>query len=78
MKRKPTDKRWVMRCDTFSPSGKRCKTEGEPSPKQPELGQYAQAGWFIGKVFGDMCPKCLAAGYQPSSEPHQLMKETTK
>ena len=69
------DKRWVMRCDTYHPSGKRCTTEGEPSPHQPDLKIYVDAGWFIGKTWGDMCPRCLASGYVPPAEPHRLMQD---
>jgi len=66
------DKRWVMRCDCWHADhgidkGKllRCRTEGEPHPKQPDLGQYAEAGWFIAETAGDRCPACLALGHTP-------------
>lgn len=72
------DKRWVMRCDCWHPDHGmdgavllRCGTEGDPSPTQPPLRQYREAGWFIGKTSGDKCPDCLAAGHlpHPDAEP---------
>ena len=65
------DKRWVMRCDCWHAdhgtdgTGRllRCHTEGEPHNSQPELQQYADAGWYIAKVHGDLCPDCLSAGH---------------
>lgn len=78
LKPRPKDKRWVMRCDVIHPSGMRCKTEGEPSPLQPDLDQYAEAGWYIAAVHGDICPNCLTSGYQPSAAPHPLMSRSTQ
>lgn len=76
-KRKPKDKRWVMRCDVglFDSSRKRCETESEPSWAQPELWQFAAQGWYIAKLHGDMCPVCLAAGERPPTRslPHPVM-----
>ncbi len=67
------DKRWVMRCDVTKQSGRRCTTQGEPSRTQPPLADYAAAGWFIAELHGDVCPKCLANGYQPWTTPHPSM-----
>jgi hypothetical protein len=63
-------KRFVMRCDVISPSGRRCKTESEPAPSQGDLPleRFRDEGWFVAKVHGDICPKCLALGYEPRSE----------
>jgi hypothetical protein len=69
------DRRWVMRCDVERPDGSRCRTEGEPSRTQPPLEDYAAAGWFIALVHGDVCPACLARGYEPRSAPHSAMAE---
>ena len=68
------DRRWVMRCDVERANGSRCPTEGEPSRDQPPLEDYAEAGWFIANLHGDICPDCLAKGYQPSREPHPVMR----
>lgn len=73
--KRPRDKRWVMRCDVIHPSGQRCRTEGEPSPTQPDLETYSGQGWYIAAVHGDICPACLAAGYVPSAAPHPLMSK---
>jgi hypothetical protein len=70
------DRRWVMRCDVRRADDSRCPTEGEPSREQPPLEDYAGAGWFIAKVHGDICPDCLAKGYQPRSEPHPAYSAT--
>lgn len=69
-KPKPVDKRWVMRCDVIHPSGKRCTTTSPPAAHQSELPleRYRDAGWFVAKVHGDICPICLTAGYLPRSE----------
>jgi hypothetical protein len=68
-KKKPVDKRFVMRCDVISPSGRRCTTESEPVVRQSELPleRFIAEGWFVAKVHGDICPKCLALGYEPRS-----------
>jgi hypothetical protein len=74
MKKKPVDKRWVMRCDVgIFDTRKRCTTESEPSVGQPELWQFASQGWFIAEKFGDACPACLHAGYTPKDTPHRVM-----
>lgn len=67
MKKKPVDKRWVMRCDVISPSGRRCKTTSEPELSQADLplDRFQDEGWFVARNFGDLCPSCLAAGYLP-------------
>ena len=76
------DKRWVMRCDCWQDHGVdrtkgavllRCPTEGEPSIEQPELKQYAEAGWFIAELSGDRCPDCLARGHNPTTAPYPLL-----
>lgn len=48
------DQRWVMRCDE-------CTTVSDPRPKQDDLplSEFAAAGWFIAKIFGDQCPVCV-------------------
>lgn len=68
----PKDKRWVMCCDE---SG--CITKSEPSVEQQPLEQFVASGWFIGWTFGDVCPKCLAAGVVPTDAPHKLMGGTS-
>lgn len=67
----PKDKRWVMRCDQTG-----CTTQSEPSFQQQSLDHFAANGWFIAKTFGDVCPKCLAAGVVPTDAPHKLMEAT--
>jgi hypothetical protein len=70
MKRKPVDKRWVMRCDVRkSGSGTRCTTESEPAANQGDLppSMFRDQGWFIAIRFGDICPSCLASGVVPKS-----------
>lgn len=73
-KKRPKDKRWVMRCDVgFWGDGERCQTVSEPSVSQPELWQFVAQGWFISKHYDDICPVCLAAGVTSIQEPHPLM-----
>lgn len=45
---------------------------------QPPLSDYARDGWFIADFHGDVCPSCLAKGYQPMSRPHEVMSETAE
>lgn len=75
----PVDRRWVMRCDAYMFSGgrKRCPTVSEPSWGQPPLWHFVMDGWFIAAKHGDICPACLAEGYEPSDEPHSLMLRFT-
>lgn len=65
-----TDRDWVMVCDQGG-----CTTRSEPFPKQPPLDMFRERGWFIAKLFGDICPTCLARGVQPAAkvEPHRVM-----
>jgi len=71
-KRKPVDRRWVMRCDlnSFGPDA-RCTTESEPRRDVNDLSleRFAAEGWFIAEKHGDLCPKCLAEGHVPSCAP---------
>ena len=75
-KKKPVDKRWVMRCDVglFSSTRERCATESEPCVKQPELWQFAAQGWLISARYSDVCPVCAAEGATLTSEPHRVME----
>ncbi|MBF5002367.1 hypothetical protein IRT45_35205 [Nocardia sp. BSTN01] len=54
------DRNWVMVCDR---SG--CSTHSEPFPQQPPLDMFQERGWFIAKLFGDLCPTCLEQGARP-------------
>lgn len=73
-KKKPVDKRWVMRCDGgFWSGAERCETVSEPSVKMPELWQFVAQGWWVSAKYDDICPVCLAAGVKPTQEPHRLM-----
>lgn len=74
-KRKPVDRRWIMRCDAglFSGTRKRCETVSEPSWSQPPLWHFVMDGWFIAAKHGDICPACIAEGYKPTDDPHPLM-----
>lgn len=65
----PKDRRWVMRCDETG-----CTTKSQPSVQQPPLEDFAAAGWFIAKTFGDVCPVCLAEGVTPTDTPHMSME----
>lgn len=80
-KKKPVDKRWVMRCDVglFGRAGQstRCATESEPSVRQPELWQFAAEGWFVADKHGDVCPVCVAAGIEPWDQPNRVMANIT-
>ena len=45
---------WTWRCD-------RCGREESLSREQsglPEVEQMRQRGWFIARLFGDLCPEC--------------------
>jgi len=79
LKKKPIDKRWVMRCDVglFDSTRTRCTTESEPSWSQPELWQFAAQGWFIADKHGDVCPVCIAEGILPKDKPHRIMAGAT-
>jgi len=70
MKKKPVDKRWVMRCDVnqFGTS-KRCTTQCEQQPNQSDLpaSLFIGQGWFMAARYGDICPACLASGVVPKS-----------
>jgi hypothetical protein len=58
------DPRWVMVCDQEG-----CATKSEPFPNQPDLQLFQERGWFAAKLWGDICPACLARGVQPKGEP---------
>lgn len=59
---------WSMVCDQDG-----CDTRSEGFPGQPDLELFQQRGWFIAKLFGDICPTCLAKGIRPgpSVEPYR-------
>ncbi|AHH16563.1 hypothetical protein NONO_c17630 [Nocardia nova SH22a] len=58
-----TDRRWVMKCDQ---SG--CATRSEEFPREPPLAEFQNRGWFIAKLWGDICPDCLARGVRPTAK----------
>lgn len=60
-------KKWRMFCDND-----RCSTRSESFDREPPLSLFAERGWFIAKLFGDLCPTCLADGVKPTAEPHSL------
>jgi hypothetical protein len=74
-KKKPRDKRWVMRCDYGDGvrGAQRCTTASEPFEWQPPLELFVERGWFIAKLSGDRCPACLALGRHEGIEPSPLM-----
>lgn len=53
-------RQWVMRCDQ-----KGCTTRSETFPTQPDLELFRDRGWYVAKVYGDVCPTCLAKGIVP-------------
>ncbi len=65
------DKRWVLRCDRYDARG-RCPSQTEPSERPIALSAAIAAGWFMAATCGDQCPRCLAAGHQPTATPHPL------
>lgn len=71
-KKKPRDKRWVMRCDHGS-GAQRCTAASEPFVWQPPLELFVERGWFIAKLSGDRCPACVALGRHEGIEPSPLM-----
>lgn len=50
---------WVMVCDNWDDN---CKTRSDVRPIQTDLplSEFAEAGWYIAQVHGDLCPKCVA------------------
>lgn len=74
-KKKPRDKRWIMRCDygDGDRSAQRCTAASEPFVWQPPLELFIERGWFIAKLSGDRCPACVALGRHEGIEPHALM-----
>jgi hypothetical protein len=74
-KKKPRDKRWVMRCDYGDGDRRlqRCTTTSEPFEWQPPLERFVERGWFIAKLSGDHCPECVALGRHEGIEPSRLM-----
>lgn len=73
-KKKPVDKRWVMRCDG-TPGGRACSAVSEPFASQPDLRVFRDRGWFIAERSGDLCPACREAGLAMGVIPHQVMGE---
>lgn len=73
------DQRWQMRCD-------HCDHRSEPRARQDDLPleEFAKAGWFVAKLFGEWCPNCVAAagGIQAliarGERPHSAMKEAAR
>ncbi|MCC3333559.1 hypothetical protein [Nocardia abscessus] len=61
---------WVMVCDQPG-----CPTTSEPFPTSPPLELFQKRGWFTAKLFGDICPACLAKGVQPKGEPFRARKK---
>jgi hypothetical protein len=49
------DHRWVMRCDQCGHASRAAAAQADLP-----LEAFAQAGWFIAKLFGDQCPTCVA------------------
>lgn len=74
-KKKPRDKRWVMRCDYGDGvrGATRCTTTSEPFEWQPPLELFVERGWFIAKLAGDRCPACVTLGRHEGIEPSRLM-----
>lgn len=74
-KKKPRDKRWVMRCDYGDGvrGAQRCSAASEPFEWQPPLELFVERGWFIAKLSGDRCPACVALGRHEGIEPSRLM-----
>ena len=65
---------WQWRCDfCFNWYGPRAFNEQD----LPTYEQMIAGGWSIGKVHGDVCPKCLAGGVQPRSERHSANGEAS-
>lgn len=60
---------WRMYCDQPA-----CDEASDTRPTEHHLplSEFAAAGWFVAKVYGDTCPRCLAAGVKPTGEPHPL------
>lgn len=71
-KKRPVDKRWVMRCEG-KPAGMECTTTSEPFETQPDLEVFRDRGWFIAAKSGDLCPSCREAGLERGHEPHRIM-----
>jgi hypothetical protein len=55
---------WAMYCDEG------CGNQSDTRPRSADLPleEFQDAGWFIGYPFGDVCPRCLAAGVQPTAD----------
>lgn len=58
---------WVMRCDRPG-----CDTEVGPFDESPPLADFASAGWFVAKLYGDRCPVCVTKGLVDKVEPYPL------
>lgn len=56
---------WQWQCDfCFQWLGPRALSESDLPGYEDMLAE----GWSIGRVHGDCCPSCLAAGVKPSSD----------
>lgn len=51
---------WAFVCDQHG-----CDTRSERFPGQPELEVFQERGWFVARLWGDICPACLAKGIRP-------------
>lgn len=56
---------WQWQCDVCL---KYYGTIEVSQSKLPDLGEMVDAGWSIGQLHGDACPKCVADGKTPNSE----------
>lgn len=59
--------KWRMFCD-------RCRACSEPFDREPDLKIFVGRGWFIAKLFGDLCPICVEKAERPTAEPHSFME----
>lgn len=72
---------WAMVCDQDG-----CTTRSEDHPRQPELEVFQERGWFIARLWGDICPACLAKGVRPKPNvepyrgvvPQVMVEEATR
>jgi hypothetical protein len=72
------DQRWVMCCN-------QCDHRTEPRATQNDLPleEFAQAGWFVAKLYGEWCPNCvseaggIAALIARGKQPHGVMEPTS-
>jgi hypothetical protein len=64
---------WRLFCDR---EGCDASSETRPTQHHLPLREFADAGWFIARLWGDTCPRCLAAGVKPTGAP-MFTKEAT-